>query len=126
MNGRLLSYARSPEEGSFYVPVSFEFDNRGGIVSGAYAEVFLLASPVPDVLCVPLSALTEEQGVYFVYIQLDEDCYRKQEVTTGADNGAEVRILSGLTAGDVVVTEAAYHLKLATASAAMPAHTHHH
>ncbi|OAV74774.1 Macrolide-specific efflux protein macA precursor [Bacteroidales bacterium Barb7] len=108
------------------MPVSFEFDNRGGIVSGAYAEVFLLASPVPDVLSVPLSALTEEQGVYFVYIQLDEDCYRKQEVTTGADNGAEVRILSGLTAGDVVVTEAAYHLKLATASAAMPAHTHHH
>jgi len=47
-------------------------------------------------------------------------------VTLGADNGSEVQILSGLKAGDEVVTEGAYQIKLASASNAIPAHTHNH
>ena len=74
----------------------------------------------------PKTALTEEQGLFFVYIQLDAECYKKQEVKVGADNGREVQILSGIKAGDKVVTEGAYHVKLASASNAIPAHSHEH
>lgn len=126
LNGRMLSYAKSSDANSFYIPVTFEFDNKGAIISGAFVEIYLLTPPIPHTISIPVSSLIEEQGLYSVFVQLDEDCYRKQEVETGADNGAEIRILSGLHAGDVVVTEAAYHLKLATASNAMPAHTHNH
>jgi RND family efflux transporter MFP subunit len=126
LNGRLLSYARSPGDDSFYIPVTFEFDNKGGVIPGSYVEIFLMTSPIPHTISVPVSSLIEEQGIYSVFIRLDEDCYRKQEVKPGAGNGADVQILSGLEAGDVVVTEAAYHLKLASASGAVPAHTHHH
>ena len=74
----------------------------------------------------PVSALTEEQGAYFVYLKLDESCYRKQEVRPGESNGARTEILSGLNPGDEVVTEGAYNVKLASASNVIPAHTHNH
>ena len=111
---------------SFYVPVTFEFDNRGDVIPGSYVEVYLLSSEMPDVLALPVTALTEEQGLYFVYLQLDEEGYKKQEVTLGASNGKKVQILTGLKAGDRVVTKGAYQVKLASASNAIPAHSHEH
>ena len=126
LNGRLLSYGRSSENKSFYVPVLFEFDNKGAVIPGSFVEIYLLGKPLGNVLSVPVTALVEEQGTYWVYIRLDEDCYKKQLVSIGADNGKSVQILSGLKTGDEVVTQGAYQIKLASASNAIPAHTHHH
>ena len=126
LDGRLLSYGKSSGNNSFYIPVLFEFDNKGAVIAGSYVEVYLLGKPMEQVLSVPTSALVEEQGLYCVYLRLDEDCYKKQYVTLGADNGETVQILSGLKAGDEVVTKGAYQIKLASASNAIPAHTHHH
>lgn len=126
LKGRLLSYGKASGGTSFYVPVTFEFDNRGDVIPGSYVEVYLLSSEMPDVLALPVTALTEEQGLYFVYLQLDEEGYKKQEVTLGASNGKKVQILTGLKAGDRVVTKGAYQVKLASASNAIPAHSHEH
>lgn len=126
LDGRLLSYGKSSGNNSFYIPVLFEFDNKGAVIAGSYVEVYLLGKPMEQVLSVPTSALVEEQGLYCVYLRLDEDCYKKQYVTLGADNGETVQILSGLKTGDEVVTKGAYQIKLASASNAIPAHTHHH
>lgn len=126
LKGRLLSYGKAAGDASFYVPVTFEFDNRGDVVPGSYVEVYLLSGEMPDVLVLPVTALTEEQGLYFVYLQLDEEGYKKQEVTLGASNGKEVQVLTGLKAGDRVVTQGAYQVKLASASNAIPAHSHEH
>ena len=51
---------------------------------GSFVEIYLLSQPMENVLTLPESALTEEQGSFFVYRQLDEECYEKQLVTTGA------------------------------------------
>ena len=126
LNGRFLSYGKSSANNSFYIPVLFEFDNKGAVIPGSFVEVYLLGRPMEGVLSLPHSALVEEQGLFFVYIRLDEDCYKKQEVSLGADNGERVQILSGLKAGDQVVTKGAYQIKLASASNAIPAHTHNH
>ena len=126
LKGRLLSYGKASGGNSFYVPVTFEFDNRGDVVPGSYVEIYLLSSAMPDVLVLPVTALTEEQGLYFIYLQVDEEGYKKQEVTLGASNGKEVQILTGLKAGDRVVTKGAYQVKLASASNAIPAHSHEH
>lgn len=124
LNGRLLSYGRSAGE-SFFIPVFFEFDNIGDILPGAYTEVYLLGQPQKEVLSVPALALTEEQGLYFVYVQLDEEGYEKREVKPGASDGERVAILSGLTAGEKVVSKGAYHIKISTASGSIPdGHTH--
>ena len=79
-----------------------------------------------NVIALPRTAITEQQGLYFVYIQIDEEGYRRQEVTLGADDGVNVQILSGVKAGDPVVTQGAYQIRLASVSAALPSHNHEH
>lgn len=126
LGGKVLSFGKSSGDTSYYVPVIFEFDNRGDMVPGAFVEVFLLSGERQGVISLPESALTEEQGLYFVYLKLDDECYKKQEVQLGTSNGERVEILSGLKDGDTVVTRGAIHVKLAAASNAIPAHSHNH
>lgn len=127
LNGKLLSYGRGTLAGGAYVPVVFELDNRGEVVPGACVEVYLRSSAVDNAWVVPVSALTEEQGLYFVYLRLDEEGYKKQEVSIGDTDGAHVRILSGLHEGDRVVTRGVYQVKLAANSGVIPeGHSHNH
>lgn len=76
LNGRLLSYGKASGENSYYVPVTFEFDNKGDIIPGSFVEIFLLSSPMENVISLPHTALTEEQGSFFVYLQIDEEGYK--------------------------------------------------
>lgn len=126
LRGRLLSYGKASDMSSFYVPVTFEFDNKGAVIPGSFVEIYLLTKPLEQVLSVPVSALIEEQGIYSVFIHLHDEHYKKQWVTLGANNGSEVQILSGLNPGDEVVTHGAYQIKLSSASNAIPAHSHSH
>ncbi len=126
LGGRVLAYGRSTSEESAFVPVTFVFNGNDEILPGAFAEVYLLGKKRQDVISLPMTALTEEQGKYFIYIQMDASCYRKQEVTLGASDGERVEILSGLACGTNVVTEGALHVKLASASNSIPGHTHNH
>jgi len=96
------------------------------VVPGSFVEVYLLSRPMQNVIAVPETALTEEQGSFFVYRQVDAECYEKQRVSVGADDGQRVQILEGVKPGDRIVTRGAYQVKLASASNAIPAHTHEH
>lgn len=126
LNGRLLSVGRTSDTQTGYVPVVFSFDNKAGLVSGAYADVYLLLSDRQQALSVPLSAVTEEQGLHYIYVRLDEDCYMKREVTLGQSNGERVLVRSGLQSGETVVTKAALQVKLAGSATVIPGHTHNH
>lgn len=126
MGGRIQSYGRSAELNSSYIPVIFEFNNTGDVVQGSYAEIYLITTDRPNVLTLPLTALTEEQGLHYVYIQIDKEGYRKQEVTLGESDGDRVEILSGIKRGDRVVTKGAMQVKLASAANVIPAHNHNH
>lgn len=125
LNGRLLSFGKASDKTSFYIPVIFEFDNRGDIIPGSYVEVFLLATPESDVISIPVSALTEEQGLYFVYLQIGEEEFLKREISVGAGDGEKVKVLSGLKQGDNVVIKGAYQVKLAANLSVVPeGHSH--
>ena len=126
LNGKLISHGRTSGEDTFYVPVSFEFDNKGDIIPGSLVEIYLISKPMENALAIPVSALTNELGTFYVYVQVDEEGYRKQEVTLGANNGKEVQVLKGLRFGDRVVTQGAYQVKMASASGAIPGHSHSH
>lgn len=126
LSGKLLSTGKAAEANTFFVPVTFEFDNQGNVIPGSFVEIYLVSSPLENVLSIPVSALTNEMGHFYVYKQLDEEGYQKQEVKTGVNDGKSVQILSGLAAGDRVVTQGAYQVKMASASAAIPGHTHEH
>lgn len=127
LKGHLVSMGKMATEGSSYIPMTFEFENRGNIVPGAFADIWLLGNKRQNVLSVPKTSLTEEQGVYFVYIQLDDpDEYEKREVTIGMSDGSRVEILSGLKVGEKVVTHGVYQVKLASGNVAPEAHSHSH
>ena len=126
MGGHIQSYGRSAEVNNSYIPVIFEFNNTGDVVQGSYAEIYLITQDRPNVITLPLTALTEEQGIHFVYIQIDAGGYRKQEVTLGESDGERVEILTGVKQGDRVVTKGAMQVRLASASNAIPAHNHNH
>ena len=127
LNGRLLSFGKTSNENLFFIPVSFEFDNKGEVIPGSFVEVYLISAPIENTLSIPVSALTNEMGTHYVYVQIDEEGYRKQEVALGANNGKEVQIIKGLRPGDRVVTQGAYQVKMASASGAIPhGHSHEH
>ena len=117
---------KSQNEGQYYMPVSFSIRNSADLIPGAFAEIWLLCKERENVISVPSGAVTEEQGINFVYLKLDSQYYRKQEVTIGASDGKRTEILKGLNPGDNVVVKGAYNVKLASASGVIPAHTHNH
>lgn len=125
MNGRVTSYGRSANENSFLIPINFEFDNVGNVMSGSFAEVFLLGQKKENAIVVPITALVEEQGTFYTFIKLDDFHYTRREVKLGATDGQNVEIISGLKVGDNVVSKGAYHVKMASLSEAIPhGHTH--
>lgn len=126
LNGKVVSHSRATSENSAFVPVIFEFDNAPGVAAGSFAEVWLIGAPRQNVISLPKSAIVEEQGEYYVYIREDEDCYRKRRIKRGATDGARVEIISGVQAGEDVVTDGAMAVKLASMSGAIPGHTHEH
>lgn len=126
LSGKLLSAGKTAATNSFYIPVTFEFDNRGEIIPGAFVEIYLISSPMENVIHIPLTALTNEMGYFYVYKQLDEEGFQKQEVEIGANDGKEVQILKGLKPGERVVTRGAYQVKMAAATGTIPGHSHEH
>lgn len=127
MGGRLVGVGRASAQQSFYVPVTFEFNNVGNIVPGSFVEVYLKGAPQPGVISVPNTALTEEQGLYFVYVQVEKDAFMKREVELGQSDGQRVQVVHGLKAGDKVVTRGAMQVKLAASSGTIPeGHNHAH
>ena len=126
MNGRLLSCGRTVNKGEGFLPITFEFENVGSIIPGSMAEVFLMGHSNPNTISVPTTALTEELGLYYVYIQTSDHSYLKQEIKKGATNGKRVEILSGLKTGDKVAAKGAVAIKLAANSGKVPdAHAGH-
>lgn len=126
LGGRLIAYGRSTAD-SFFLPITFEFQNTSDFIPGMFVDVYLLSNPREGVITLPASALTEEQGLYFVYLQVGEEVYKKQEVTVGPGDGKRIEILSGVTEGDQVVTRGVYQVKLAASASATPeGHSHSH
>lgn len=126
VGGQLINTSTAAASGG-YIPVYFTLANTGQLTPGTSVEVYLKGHLRDDALVIPRDAVTEQQGTYFAYVRLDEDCYRKCRVTIGNSDGSNVEILSGLNPGDKVVTSGAIIVKLAESSGAVPeGHSHNH
>lgn len=125
LNGRVVSTGKSAAAGSPFLPINFEIDNVGNFVPGSVVEVFLQSGSSPS-LVIPASALVEEQGVFYAYVQIEGESFQKRELKIGATDGLNVQVLSGIAEGERVVTKGAFQIKLSTASGTMPAHGHEH
>jgi membrane fusion protein, heavy metal efflux system len=126
LNGKLISYGKNANNSAYYIPVNFEIDNKGEIIPGSFIEVFLKTNMLKNALLIPYSALIEEQGNYYAYVQTSGEGFQKRELKLGLKDGMNVQVLSGIKENERVVTKGAYQIKLATMSGKMPAHGHEH
>lgn len=126
LNGKLLSYGKAVSSGNYYLPVVFEIDYHKDLIPGTYAKIYLKSKKTENCLVVPKTALIEEQGNYFVFVQEGHDQFHKHPVKLGREDGENVMITEGIHENDVIVTEGAFHVKLANMSSALPAHSHSH
>jgi cobalt-zinc-cadmium efflux system membrane fusion protein len=126
MNGKVLSYGKAVGETASLIPVTFSLINDGTLIPGEPVEVYLQSKPIQQALVVPLNALIEEQGNFYVYVQTAGETFDKRPVTLGAQDGVNAQLLSGVREGERVVTKGAYMIKLATQSGNVPAHGHEH
>jgi membrane fusion protein, heavy metal efflux system len=126
LNGKVLAAGKTTAGSSPFIPVHFQIDSRPGMLPGSFAEVFLKTIPINDALAIPVSALIEEQGVFYVYVQTEGESFQKRELKLGANDGQKVQVISGVAEGERVVTKGGYQIKLSQASGTLPAHGHEH
>jgi len=126
LNGKLLSYGKSNDANTLFIPVTFSFDNKGEVVPGSLVDVYLKLQPFDGAIVIPVSALIEEQGIFYAYVQAAGESFVKRELKLGGSDGINIQVLAGLNEGERVVTKGAYQIKLATASGAIPLHGHAH
>jgi Cu(I)/Ag(I) efflux system membrane fusion protein len=85
--------------------VRIRFENKGELLRpNMFARITLLGSEAEDVVHVPREALIRGGDVDRVVLSLGDGRFRSQEVETGIESGDRVAILSGLSAGDRIVT----------------------
>lgn len=126
MNGRLLAAGVSVAENDHYLPVIFKLENDGHLLEGAFADVYLQAKEKSNILAVPSASLAEEQGGHYVYVQVSGESYTKRFVTTGENDGLYVEIMSGLHAGERVVTRGMMLVKAASMATGVVGDGHSH
>lgn len=108
------------------IPVSFNVTNDGSLVPGMFLEAFLHTNPEENAIVVPHSALLEEQGKYFVYIELGGESFEKREVRISGNDGLTIGVSEGLAPGERVVTKGIQQIRLSSMAGGLPLHGHTH
>ena len=109
------------------LPVTLEFDNASGALQiGATGRVALATGRTVRGVVVPLGAVLDEDGRPIAYVQLTGESFAKRALILGVTDATSALVLSGLKAGERVVTGAAYQLRLASLSTSVPAEGHAH
>ena len=125
--GRLVSVGKVLNPQSRTLPITFAFDNRAlGLPVGqaAFLNVMMeTTQPRPVVLA---AAIVDDAGRPIVFVQREGETFERRAVTLGPRSGDVVQITEGLKAGERVVTEGAYLVRLASLSTSVPAHGHVH
>lgn len=92
------------------VLVRTDLDNKDKQIKPAMLVSMLIESvPVPR-LAISEQAIVREEDKDYVYVQLEKNKYRLRPVTLGNAYDGFRPVLSGLTEGEVIVSEGAFHL----------------
>jgi multidrug efflux pump subunit AcrA (membrane-fusion protein) len=68
----------------------------------------------------------DEDGRPVAYVQPEGERFEKRELTVAGVEGDRTVVTAGIKPGERVVTGAAYQVRLASLSTAVPAHGHEH
>lgn len=91
-----------------------EIENRDGRLRPGMFAAATIASASPSArtaLVVPRDAIQQVRGKPVVFVEAEPGVYQMRELSLGQEAGTDVEVLSGLAAGDRVVTDGAFYLK---------------
>jgi RND family efflux transporter MFP subunit len=125
LNGKILSYGKSTTKDSHLIPFNIQIDNNNNFIPGSLVEVYLICQGENNSVIIPKTALIENQGSYYIFVQKAEEDFEKREVTIGESDGIYTEIKRGLSKEEKVVTVGAIHIKLAEGSGALDPHAGH-
>ena len=125
VHGNLVSVGQSTSPESPLVPVTFEIDNVFDAIPGGFVNLYLKTSGQTPRLSVPNTALVEEMGNYFVFVQLTPELFEKRSVTIGANDGFRTEIKEGLEDGERIVSKGAQIIKLSQGTGTLDPHAGH-
>lgn len=127
---RLINVSEVVDPTTRTVQTIFEVKNpESKLKIGMFASVFLQNGFEENnvALAVPNSAVFEDEGKHFVYVQLGGEVFTRREVTVGNKAFGLVAIDSGLAENERVVSKGGYYVKQASQSSKTPeGHGHEH
>ncbi len=124
---RTVSIGSVVDPASRTVPAIYEARNPGGAIKvGSGATAFLRTGRRTNGVTIPNSAILEEDGRPIAYVQPEGETFERRELTLGGTSNGITLVLSGIREGERVVTGAAYQVRLASLSTAVPAQGHEH
>jgi len=94
------------------VVIRLEFENRdGGLKPDMYADVYIKNSPGDQGLYIPTEAIVRSGERNITFIAREGGKFTPREVTLGISlDGGNTQILSGLVAGETIVTSGQFML----------------
>ena len=124
-NGKLVAVGGVVDATTRTVPAIFEFANpEGNLRLGMSARAQLYAGAGQQAVLVPASAVQDESGTQVVYVQTGGESFERRIVRTGARDGARIAILDGIEAGQRVVSQGAYLIRLSPSRTGPSGHGH--
>lgn len=125
--GLALAVAPVIDSVSRTVEVLYPVGNRtGAILVGATARTMLPVGGLRSGVIVAATAVLEFDGRPTVFVQIAGERFEARTITIGARDASRVLVSGGVAAGERVVTDGAYQIRLASQSSVVPAHGHEH
>ena len=72
-------------------------------------SMLVLSKPTKK-LSVPAQAIVRENDKNYVFVQIAPNKYRLREVTTDEEYQGNVAVINGLSAGETIIVEGAFHV----------------
>ena len=126
LKGSLIPSNIATLQNSAYIPVYFTLPLHKDVVANSYAEVFAIVGSKMDVISVPNESISENEGLYWIYVQTNGEQFEKRDVILGGGDGNRRIVLSGLVPGEVVVTFGSAKVRQSETSGVEIPHGHTH
>jgi multidrug efflux pump subunit AcrA (membrane-fusion protein) len=109
--GRITKMSNAMDEATRSADVEIVADNPGNkLKPGMFANVSIIINSKPEALSIPRDALAATGETTQVFIVDDAGVARKKEITIGIVRVTDAEVLSGLSAGQKVITLGWYNL----------------
>lgn len=108
--GELIQVGQTVDPATRTVKVRTALDNQDGRLKPAMLATMLITSRPTEQLVIPASAVVRFENEDLVFVETKENQYRATQVQLGQSHNGIRTIVSGLKAGDRIVTDGAFHL----------------